>query len=190
MMMDQRGLSLTVLVALIVGVSVVAVVGVVIALGSFNSQSNPGQGGQPLGSAADLVGTWRTPFATTYYYATDSRTFDPDDLEDIASEDRIVTWVITAGADANTVNIVQSYTSSNRQTLIADGLYTPEINADRDLTGYISSSSLTVKSGNTNVGYFTFTSSNITGTWNDDSYSALYTENIRTAVNGLTLTKQ
>ncbi|MEW6221904.1 MAG: hypothetical protein AB1476_01085 [Candidatus Hadarchaeota archaeon] len=189
-MKDQKGISLTVLVALIVGLSVVGVAGYLILKGSWFSQSNPGQGGAPLGSAANLVGTWRTPFAVTYYYATDSRTFDPNNLEDVASEDRIVTWTITQGADANTVNIVQSYTSSNSQTLIAGGLWTPEIPQDLNLTGHISSSSLTVKLGNANVGYFTFTSSNIAGTWSDDSYSGLYTENIHTLVNTLILTKQ
>jgi hypothetical protein len=191
--MDQKGLSLTALIALIIGVTVVAVAGVLIAAGSFFSQSNPGQGGTPLSSAADLSGTWRTSFAATYYYATDdfSNGVGAGTLADVASESRQVTWVITPGADTNTVNIVQNYTSSNTQQLVDGGLYTPQPNwPDVNYTGEISSSSLTVKSGNTNVGYFTFTSSNISGAWDDDSLSGLYEEHVRTDANGLILTKQ
>jgi len=191
--MNQKGLSLTALIALIIGVLVVVVAGVLIAAGSWFSQSNPGQSGTPLTAAADLVGTWRTNFAATYYYSTDdfSNGVNGATLNDVASESRQVTWVITPGADANTVNIVQNYTSSNTQQLVAGALYTPQPNwPDVNYTGEISSSSLTVKSGNTNVGYFTFTSSNISGAWDEDSGTIIYTQHVRTNANGLILTKQ
>jgi len=178
---------------LIIGVTVVAVAGVLIAAGSWFSQSNPGQTGTPLSSAADLTGTWETSFPATYYYSTDdiSNGINGGTFNDVASESRQVTWTITQGASANTVDIVQNYTSSNTQQLVDGGLYTPQPNwPDVNYTGEISSSSLTVKSGNSNVGYFTFTSSNISGAWDDDSLSGLYGEHVRTDANGLILTKQ
>jgi hypothetical protein len=182
--MNQKGMSLTALVALIIGATIAGAAAYMVVHHVFFSES-------PLSSAGDLVGTWNTNFPTKFYYATDFRT---GILEDVASEDRQVTWIITEGADANTVNIEQHFTSTNLQQLVEGGAYTPDI-SPTDYIGIISSSSLTVRTKGSIineprvVGYFSFTTDSITGTWSDN-WTMIYTQNVYTAVNGLKLTRQ
>jgi hypothetical protein len=176
--MNQKGMSLTAIIALILGITIAGAAAYIVINGSFFSQS-------PLSSARNLVGTWRTSFPTKFYYATDFRI---GTIEDVASEDRQVTWIITEGADANTVNIEQHFTSANLQQLVEGGDYTPDISPNF-YTGIVSSASLTVNEGDRVVGYFTFTTDIITGTWSD-TWTMLYTQHVYTAVSGLTLTRQ
>lgn len=173
--MNQKGMSLTALVALIIGATTAGAAAYIVIHHSFFSES-------PLSSAGDLAGTWNTNFPTKYYCATNE---DTGTYVDFGSEDRQVTWVITHGADANTVNINQSFTESNLQG------WDPKV-IDISPTGYtgtISSSSLTVRDYRDEVvGYFSFTTDIITGTWSD-TWSQ-FNHNIHTEVAGLTLTRQ
>lgn len=110
--MNQKGISLTVIIALIIGVTTAGAAAFIVIHHVFFSQS-------PLTPARDLTGVWNTNFPTKYYYATDFRT---GAMEDVASEDRIVTWTVTQGGNETTVNITQNYTASNLQQLVEGGL--------------------------------------------------------------------
>jgi hypothetical protein len=174
--MNQKGIALTALIALILGITIAGAAAYIVIHSSFFSQS-------PLSSARDLVGTWRTSFSTKFYIATD---FDTGTLQDIGSEDRQVTWTITATEDESVVDIEQSFTESNRQ--LTGGGYVPDVSPNF-YTGTISSSSLTVNEGDRVVGYFAFTTDIITGTWSDN-WAMAFTQDVYTAINGLTLTRQ
>ncbi len=139
--------------------------------------------GTTLTGAASITATWKTPFAVTYHTKTD---FDTGALQHVSQESRVVTWTITAGNSASNVNIQQNYTSSGR---VSTGTFTPEFSPNF-YTGTISGSRLTVTSGGTIVGEFDFTSNNITGTWNDDTWGLLYTQITYTEAQALVLTKQ
>jgi hypothetical protein len=145
----------------------------------------------PLSAARNLAGTWKTSFPTKFYLATD---FDTGTLQDIGSEDRQVTWIITSTADPNVVEIEVDFTVSNRQ--LTGGGYTPDISGNI-YGGIISSSSLSVVDRGSDilgtpdrvVGEFTFTSDILTGTWNDE-WTMAYTQRVYTDVNALMLTRQ
>jgi hypothetical protein len=139
------------------------------------------QSGTPAG---DLVGTWRTSSPVTFHTQTD---FDyPFTLHDVESEKRDITWIITAGTSDGTFDIEEHYTSSDKSST---GTYTPEFSPNF-YTGVINGDRLTVQKGDSIVGEFNFTSSIITGTWDDSTWSSIYTQRTYTASNGLTLTKQ
>ena len=173
--MNQKGMSLTVIVALIIGATTAGAAAYIVIHHVFFSES-------PLSPARNLVGTWKTNFPTKYYCATNE---DTGTFVDFGSEDRQVTWVITATGNESVVNIDQSFTESNLQG------WDPKV-VDISPTGYtgiISSSSLTVKDYRDEVvGYFSFTTDIITGTWSDTW--AAFNHNVHTAVSGLTLTRQ
>lgn len=139
----------------------------------------------PLTPARDLVGTWKTSFATKFYIKTD---FQTGTLQDVGSEDRTMTWIVTSTSDENVVNIEVDFTSSNQQ-LSSDAGYTPDV-SPMFLTGTISGSRLTLQSSSDGtVGQFSFTTDIITGTWNDQ-WTMAYSQEVYTATNGLTLTRQ
>ena len=167
--MNQTMLIAIILIAL-------AIVAVILAL-SLSSQS---------GTPGDLAGTWRTFPPVTFTTQTD---FDTGSLQDVESEKRDITWIITAGTSDGTFDIEEHYTASDVTHLTSPGTCTPEF-SPQYYTGVVSGDRLTVKSGDVTVGEFSFTSSIITGTWNDDTWGMLYTQITYTAANGLTLTKQ
>jgi hypothetical protein len=136
-----------------------------------------------LSPARDLIGTWQTSYATKFYIKTD---FSSDQLTDVGSEDREMTWVITAGSDESTVNIEVTFTYSNRQ-LIDESGYTPDV-SPMFLTGVISGTKLTLQGSDGTMGTFDFTSDIIHGTWNDN-WTAAYSQKVYTVVDGLTLTR-
>ncbi len=156
---------------------VVGAIGTYILIGNLFPQAS-------LSPARNLTGTWETSFSTTFYIQTD---FQTGILQDVGSEDREVTWTITAAGSENVVNIEQTFTYSNRQLEDGSG-YTPDIPLD-DYTGVISSSSLTVKDGTRVVGQFTFTEDLISGTWSDE-WSLAYSQKVYTTANALKLTRQ
>jgi hypothetical protein len=162
----------TMLIAIILALAIMAVL-LAVFLSSFS--------GTPAG---DLVGTWRTSSPVTFHTQTDADY--PFTLHDVGSEKRDITWTITAGTSDGTFDIEQDYTSSDKSYT---GMYTPEFSPNF-YVGVISGDRLTVKSGDVTVGDFNFTSSIITGTWDDSTWSAIYTQRTYTASNGLTLTKQ
>lgn len=140
--------------------------------------------GPTLTPARELEGTWETTFPITFYIKTD---FNSIDLEDVGSEEREMTWEITRTNDPNMVNIQVSWTTSNR-TLITGSGYTPDIPL-MDLTGTISSTELTLKTGNRVIGVFSFTTDLMMGTWND-SWELAYAQEVYTKINELKLIRK
>ena len=65
-----------------------------------------------LSPARDLIGTWETSFATKFYIKTD---FATGSLQDVGSEDRTMTWIITSTSDENIVNVEVHFSTSNQQ---------------------------------------------------------------------------
>lgn len=138
-----------------------------------------------LSPARDLEGTWKTSFATTFYIKTD---FSSATLEDVGTQDRMMTWVITNTADENVVNIEVSFTTSNTQLVSGSG-YVPDV-SPMFLTGTISGTRLTLTSNSDGtVGTFNFTTDILTGTWNDN-WTIAYSQQVYTATNGLVLMRQ
>jgi hypothetical protein len=147
--------------------------------------SEPEQTSPPLTPARKLEGTWKTSFPVTFYIKTDYETFG--ELQDVGTEDRTMTWIITATNDENTVNVEVQFTSSNRQ-LVSDSGYTPDV-SPMFLTGTISGTRLTLKTGDRTVGEFSFTTDIITGTWSDH-WSMVYEQEVYTKTNSLILNRQ
>ncbi len=146
----------------------------------------------PLTPARDIEGTWVTPIATEFLIATDFQNFGT--LEDVGSEYRTMTWTITPTQDENTVNVYIAFTTSNRNLIDGSG-YTPDV-SPMQLTGTISGTQLTLTRGDQgpveqvgSVGVFTFTSTQMEGTWHDH-WTGVYEQNVYTQTNGLKLMKQ
>ena len=141
-----------------------------------------------LTPARKLEGIWKTTFPVKFYFKTD---FDTGELQNIGSENRIVTWIITPTSDENLVDVEVSFTFSNRQ-FTGEG-YTPDVSPSF-YTGIINGTRLTLKtddkiSESGTMGEFTFTSDIITGTWNDQ-WSICYQQQVHTATNKLVLMRQ
>lgn len=138
-----------------------------------------------LSPVRDLEGTWKTSFSTKFFIKTD---FSSAQLEDVGSENRTMTWVITSTSNKNVVNIEITFAVSNRD-LISDSGYTPDV-SPMYVQGIISGSRLTLQSSNDGtIGQFEFTSDIIHGTW-DDNWTEAYSQEVYTATNGLTLARQ
>jgi hypothetical protein len=139
----------------------------------------------PLSPARNLVGTWKTPFPVKFFIQTDFRNLEGN-LEDAASLDRTMTWVITATGNENEVNIECHATDSNIQQVAADPpvAYTPDV-FPIGFTGNIMSSSRLI----TPMGEFTFTNDIISGTW-DHTEEVLYSQREFTQSGALKLTRQ
>ncbi len=169
---------------------VVSVIGALYFSGFFTdtSVSTP----SVLTPTRDIVGTWKTTFSTKFNIATDWSTFGQ--LEDVGSENRTMTWTITATDQENTVRVQVEFSYSNRQ-LISDSGYTPDVSF-MALTGIINGTQLTLTRADSgpikqigSVGVFTFTTHNMEGTWHDH-WSGVYEQNVYTPTNGLKLVKQ
>ena len=144
----------------------------------------------PLTPARNLEGTWKTAFPVKFFIKTD---FDTGELQDVGSENRAMTWIITATSDENVVDVEVYFTVSNRQLVTGSG-YTPDV-SPMFLKGTISGTRLTLKTGGSQlsdsrtVGEFSFTTDIITGTWSD-RWSMVYEQEVYTATNSLILTRQ
>src|SRR3990170_1055615 len=149
--------------------------------GSQGLDTNP----TPLTPARNLEGAWKTSFPVKFYIKTDFETFG--ELKDVGSEDRTMTWVITATSNENIVDVEVSFTISNRQLATGSG-YTPDV-SPTFLTGTISGTRLTLASSGTTIGEFSFTTDIITGTWSDH-WSMAYEQEVYTTTNSLVLTRQ
>ena len=139
----------------------------------------------PLTAARNLEGTWKTTFPVKFYIKTDFETFG--ELEDVGSENRTMTWIITATNDENTVNVEVYFSVSDRQLVSGSG-YTPDV-SPMFLTGTISGTRLTLKTGDRTICECNFTTDIITGTWSDH-WSMVYEQEVYTATNSLILTRQ
>jgi hypothetical protein len=140
----------------------------------------------------DIEGTWTTTFATEFKISTDYQTFTS--LDNVGSEYRTMTWTITPTSDENTVLVNVQFSYSNR-TLISGSGYTPDV-SPMQLTGTINGTQLTLTRGNQgpieqigSVGVFTFTTTQMEGTWHDH-WEGAYEQNVYTQINGLKLMKQ
>jgi hypothetical protein len=169
---------------------IVSIFGALYFSGFFNdiNRSTPGV----LTPTRDIVGTWKTPFSTKFIIATDWSTFGQ--LEDVGSENRTMTWTITATDKENIVMVQVEFSYTNRQ-LIPDSGYTPDVSS-MGLTGIINGTQLTLTKADSgpikqigSVGVFTFTTNNMEGTWHDH-WSGVWDQNVYTPTNGLKLTKQ
>jgi hypothetical protein len=169
---------------------IVSVVGALYFSGFLDESfaSNP----DVLTPTRDIEGTWKTTFPTTFAIATDYATFEQ--LEDVGSEDRSMTWTITATDQENLLRVDVVFSYSNRQ-LIADSGYIPDVSM-MQLTGIVNGTQLTLIKGDVgpikqvdSVGAFTFTSNQMEGTWHDH-WTGVYEQNVYTSTNGLKLVKQ
>jgi hypothetical protein len=147
--------------------------------------SNPEPTQPPLTPARNLEGTWKTTFPVKFYIKTNFETFG--ELEDVGSENRTMTWIITATNDENTVNVEVYFTASDRQ-LVANSGYTPDV-SPMFLEGVISGTRLTLKTGDRIICECNFTTDIITGTWSD-YWSMVYEQEVYTTINSLVLTRQ
>lgn len=145
----------------------------------------------PLTPARNIEGTWKTAFNVTHYIKTDyCGFFGP--LEDVATQKRIVTWLITP-IDDNTVGIEvrytgSSYTITNASCGNSTG-YVPDV-SPQFYKGTISSSALTIKNTLGDIkGNFSFTTNLMQGNW-DDKWCMAYCQEVYTKNSELKFTKQ
>ena len=144
-----------------------------------------------LSPARKMEGTWKTPFAVKFYFKDD---FDTGEYRDVGSQDRMITWIITATSDENIVNIEMRFNSSNTQ--ITSSGWAPDV-SPMYYKGLISSSHLTLVGYNVDSGEhddikgeFDFTAYFIEGTWDDYWEHLGFKFGVYTATNALKLTKQ
>ena len=142
-----------------------------------------------------IEGTWKTTFATEFTIATD---FSSYQLADVGTQDRMVTFTITGTSNENTVNVKVEYSSSNSH-FISDSGYVPDV-SPMFYIGTIDGTKLTLNVNNEgsiglplnqvgSVGEFTFTSTQMQGTWHDH-WDGVYEQSVTTATNSLKLMKQ
>lgn len=152
----------------------------------FKPSTDPDtQNPSSLTPARNLEGTWKTAFPVTFYIKTDFETFGV--LQDVGSENRSMTWIITATSNENVVNVEVRFTVSNRQ-LVADSGYTPDV-SPMFLEGVISGTRLTLKTGDRTIAECNFTTDIITATWRDH-WNMVYEQEVYTGTNSLILTRQ
>ena len=171
----------------------VSVVGALYFKGFFNSSisvTTPTPA-SVLTPTRDIAGTWQTTFSTKFNIATDSSS---NQFSDVGSENRTMTWMITATSQENIVNVKVEFIYSNRQ-LMPDSGYTPDV-SPVFLTGTINATQLTLTTPDSgpikqigSVGAFTFTAGTMVGTWHDH-WSGVYEQNVYTPTDGLKLAKQ
>ncbi len=172
---------------------IVSIVGALYFTGFFNSVTDTTiSDGDKLTPTRDIEGTWKTTLSTQFTIATDYENFGQ--LTNVGSEDRTMTWTITGTSDEHTVIVDVQFAYSNRQLVQGSG-YTPDV-SPMQLTGTINGTQLTITNGNVgpieqigSVGVFTFTSSQMEGTWHDH-WNGVYEQNVYTSTNGLKLMKQ
>ena len=172
---------------------IASIVGALYFTGFFNDFSdNPLADGGNLTPTRKIEGTWKTALSTQFIIATDYENFGQ--LTDVGSENRTMTWTITGTSDEHTVLVNVQFSYSNRQ-LVQDSGYTPDV-SPMQLTGIINGTQLTLTRGDVgpieqigSVGVFTFTTSQMEGTWHDH-WNGVYEQNVYTATNALKLIKQ
>lgn len=148
--------------------------------------------GGKLTPTRDIEGTWKTTFATEFTIATDYQDFEQ--LADVGTENRTMTFTITGTSDENIILVDVEFASSNRQLISGSG-YTPDV-SPMQLRGVINGTQLTLTKSSVgpieqigSVAVFTFTSTQMQGTWHDH-WEGVWEQNVYTATNALKLMKQ
>lgn len=137
-----------------------------------------------LSAARELEGTWETSSPVKFYIKTDFIGFE---LEDVGSEDRMMTWDVTSWGE-NEVYVDVYFTSSNMDLISGSG-YTPDV-SPMSLYGTISGTRLILAdSRGRMIGNFSFTNDIIQGTW-DDSWELAYAQEVYTEADKLILRRQ
>jgi hypothetical protein len=172
---------------------IVSIVGALYFTGFFNDLAgNSFSDADILTPTRDIEGTWKTTLSTQFTIATDYDNFGQ--LTDVGSEDRTMTWTITSTDKENIVYVYIEFSYSNRQLTAGSG-YTPDV-SPMQLTGIINATQLTLAKSHVgpidqigSVGVFTFTSTQMEGTWHDH-WNGVYEQNVYTTTNALKLMKQ
>ena len=172
---------------------IVSIVGALYFTGFFNGfTDNPISDSSNLTPTRNIEGTWKTALSTQFTLATDYENFGQ--LNDVGTEDRTMTWTITGTSDEHTVIVNIQFSYSNRQLAQESG-YTPDV-SPMQLTGIINGTQMTLTKEDAgpiqqigSVGVFTFTSSQMEGTWHDH-WNGVYEQNVYTTTNALKLMKQ
>lgn len=167
--------------------------------GAFDSFTNPSgsksgtdNNGGVLSPTRSILGTWKTSFPTEFTIATDYEDFVT--LKDVGTENRTMTWTITATNNENVVNVDVTFVTTSISVETGSG-YVPDV-SPMQLTGIINGTQLTLTKDSAGgidqvgtVGVFTFTSDLMQGTWHDQ-WEGVWSQNVYTATNGLKLMKQ
>lgn len=126
----------------------------------------------PLSPARQLAGTWKTSIPVNVKFDTEWCNSPAMALAE--SQDWDVTWVVTAGATENQVNVAMTFARSNRKTIAGcpDTGVVPEV-SPMFLTGNISAATLTLKNAGVPAGTFTFTTDIMQGDF-DYKWCAVY----------------
>jgi hypothetical protein len=171
---------------------IVSVTGALYFSGFFNDEAGTINVSDTLSPTRNIVGTWKTTFSTQFAIATDYGDFQ--NLADVGTENRTMTWTITSTNQENIVNVHVTFVYSDRQ-LVSDSGYTPDV-SPMDLTGTINGTQLTLTRADQgpikqigSVGVFTFTTTQMEGTWHDH-WEGVYEQNVYTPTNDLKLMKQ
>lgn len=116
----------------------------------------------PLSPARQLAGTWKSSIPVSVNF--DTEWCNSPAMTLAGSENWDVTWVVTAGATENQVNVQMTFAKSNWKTIAGcpDTGVVPEV-SPMFLTGNISATTLTLKNAGVPVGTFTFTTDNMQG---------------------------
>jgi hypothetical protein len=142
-----------------------------------------------LTPAHPLVGTWKTSFLTTFAIYND---FDSPDLEFIGTIKRQMTWIITPSNNPNEFDVEVHFVDSDVQITPNKG-YVPNV-SPMFLKGVLSGDTFTIIreasmfQPESVVCIFSYTETIMTGTW-DYIDQLIYTQEEKTAPNGLTLNK-
>jgi hypothetical protein len=140
--------------------------------GNLNAAETVPPSNYKLPPARSLIGKWKTPFYVKFYTQMDS---SRGVFEDVATEKRIITWIITKGPNDNTVNIRQTYRRKEFTLLDPDVAVPPSPGESPFLVGKISGTRLTVKSWTgEKFGSFTFTTDHMAGTWDYTTTVGIY----------------
>ena len=133
-----------------------------------------------LSPSRDITGTWKTTVPTKFSFSTDF-------ASDAGYQMWNVTFVITSTSNPSTVNVKMSFSIAS-SAIVSGSMWIPEV-SPMYLTGAINSSQMQLRSGTSVVGVFSFTSTTMTGTY-DNSWVAAYGQSVFTATNAIKLYKQ
>jgi len=133
-----------------------------------------------LTPSRSLTGTWKATVPTKFSFSTDF-------AADAGYQMWNVTFVITGGSNSSSVNVQMSFSVAS-SSIVQGSMMIPEV-SPKFLTGNINSSQMQLLSGSKVVGVFTFTTSTMTGTY-DESWTALYGQMVFTETNAIKLYKQ
>ena len=136
-------------------------------------------------SSQTLEGTWTTAGPATFYMR--SNWPGSGVLENVGSETREVTFVITGTSEPGTVQVQVTYQvgSSN---LWNGSMYAPDISPSF-FGGKVDGTTLTLDQGMFSA-TFSFSGASITGTWDHIQFAGSYAQEVYTDTNALTLYRQ